>query len=335
MWYVPNGGIARVGNKSQQWSRAVLDIPVSYGADIDARAAGDRRDRARRSPHDAERGRELILAEPEVLGCRVVRARHGHDPARREDRAARAVAGRAGAAGPDQARARRGRDRVDAGGTAGPERNGGADRRLGSVHGVTVAIIIVLVAIVLDRAASLIGFRVARRAGSWSTRRARASRPHRAVRGARAADADGRRAPTSTSSRSTVVVEVDDRRGRREPERRRRARGHRQAAAARPARPDARRVRRLPPRGARPQDRRRRRGTSSRRRCCSPTSACRRPQRLLDAVRDRAKAEDVTDADALVGLLRDEVVDAARRRRRDRDARTRRRASRTSGCSSA
>jgi moderate conductance mechanosensitive channel len=36
VWYVPNGGIARVGNQSQQWSRAVLDIPVSYGADIDA-----------------------------------------------------------------------------------------------------------------------------------------------------------------------------------------------------------------------------------------------------------------------------------------------------------
>jgi fused signal recognition particle receptor len=32
-------------------------------------------------------------------------------------------------------------------------------------------------------------------------------------------------------------------------------------------------------------------------------------QRLLDAVRTRAKAEDVTDADALLGLLRAEVVD--------------------------
>jgi fused signal recognition particle receptor len=32
-------------------------------------------------------------------------------------------------------------------------------------------------------------------------------------------------------------------------------------------------------------------------------------QRLLDAVRDRAKVEDATDADALVGLLRAEIVD--------------------------
>ena len=35
--------------------------------------------------------------------------------------------------------------------------------------------------------------------------------------------------------------------------------------------------------------------------------------RLLDAVRDRAKTEDVTDADALVGLLRAEVVELLHR----------------------
>jgi moderate conductance mechanosensitive channel len=35
VWYVPNGEMKRVGNKTQQWSRAVLDIPVVYDADID------------------------------------------------------------------------------------------------------------------------------------------------------------------------------------------------------------------------------------------------------------------------------------------------------------
>ena len=35
VWYVPNGAIPRVGNKSQQWSRAVVDVPVAYDADID------------------------------------------------------------------------------------------------------------------------------------------------------------------------------------------------------------------------------------------------------------------------------------------------------------
>ncbi|MGH8978027.1 MAG: mechanosensitive ion channel family protein, partial [Acidimicrobiia bacterium] len=35
VWYVPNGSIPRVGNQSQQWSRVVLDIPISYNADVD------------------------------------------------------------------------------------------------------------------------------------------------------------------------------------------------------------------------------------------------------------------------------------------------------------
>lgn len=34
VWYVPNGQIARVGNKSQRWSRIVLDVEVAYQTDI-------------------------------------------------------------------------------------------------------------------------------------------------------------------------------------------------------------------------------------------------------------------------------------------------------------
>jgi moderate conductance mechanosensitive channel len=34
VWHVPNGTIARVGNKSQHWSRALLDVHVAYGTDI-------------------------------------------------------------------------------------------------------------------------------------------------------------------------------------------------------------------------------------------------------------------------------------------------------------
>jgi small-conductance mechanosensitive channel len=34
VWHVPNGTIARVGNKSQHWSRALLDVQVAYGTDI-------------------------------------------------------------------------------------------------------------------------------------------------------------------------------------------------------------------------------------------------------------------------------------------------------------
>jgi len=35
VWYVPNGQIVRVGNKSQRWGRIVLDIEVAYDTDID------------------------------------------------------------------------------------------------------------------------------------------------------------------------------------------------------------------------------------------------------------------------------------------------------------
>ncbi len=35
VWHVPNGDVRRVGNKSQHWSRALLDIEVAYATDID------------------------------------------------------------------------------------------------------------------------------------------------------------------------------------------------------------------------------------------------------------------------------------------------------------
>src|SRR3954469_18558691 len=35
VWHVPNGEIQRVGNKSQQWARALLDILVAHDTDVD------------------------------------------------------------------------------------------------------------------------------------------------------------------------------------------------------------------------------------------------------------------------------------------------------------
>lgn len=35
VWYMRNGEIRRVGNESQNWARAVLDIPVSYDENVD------------------------------------------------------------------------------------------------------------------------------------------------------------------------------------------------------------------------------------------------------------------------------------------------------------
>lgn len=34
VWYVPNGEIRRVANKSQEWARALLDVTVAYDADL-------------------------------------------------------------------------------------------------------------------------------------------------------------------------------------------------------------------------------------------------------------------------------------------------------------
>jgi small conductance mechanosensitive channel len=35
LWHVPNGEIRRVGNKSQHWSRALIDVEVAYNTDLD------------------------------------------------------------------------------------------------------------------------------------------------------------------------------------------------------------------------------------------------------------------------------------------------------------
>ena len=42
VWHVANGEIVRVGNKSQNWSRAVVDVVVSPAADIDRACDGAR-----------------------------------------------------------------------------------------------------------------------------------------------------------------------------------------------------------------------------------------------------------------------------------------------------
>jgi len=66
VWHIPNGTILRVGNKSQQWSRAVVDVPVTFEADT-----GVATDVIREVAEDIWREPEyasVILAEPSVLG---------------------------------------------------------------------------------------------------------------------------------------------------------------------------------------------------------------------------------------------------------------------------
>ncbi len=66
VWHLPNGHIERIGNQSQQWSRAVLDIDVSYQTDI-----GHATDVIKRTAQTMCEEPELsdsVLAEPEVWG---------------------------------------------------------------------------------------------------------------------------------------------------------------------------------------------------------------------------------------------------------------------------
>jgi moderate conductance mechanosensitive channel len=66
VWHVPNGEIKRVGNKSQQWSRALLDIEVDRDTDV-ASAIRVIKETADAMWHE-EGWRDAILTEPDVWG---------------------------------------------------------------------------------------------------------------------------------------------------------------------------------------------------------------------------------------------------------------------------
>lgn len=70
MWHIPNGQIARVGNMSQQWARALLDVTVAYGADLDLAQATMKQvaDDLWRDGDWAGR----VLEEPEVWGIEAM-----------------------------------------------------------------------------------------------------------------------------------------------------------------------------------------------------------------------------------------------------------------------
>lgn len=66
VWWVPNGVVTKLGNKSQQWSRALLDIAVAPDTDID-RAVEVIKHTADGMWHE-EAWKHAILDEPEVWG---------------------------------------------------------------------------------------------------------------------------------------------------------------------------------------------------------------------------------------------------------------------------
>jgi moderate conductance mechanosensitive channel len=73
VWHVPNGEITRVGNFSQLWSRAVLDIEVAYDTDLRL-AQGIIQRVAEEVWHDPEFTEGEILEAPEVWGVETLGA---------------------------------------------------------------------------------------------------------------------------------------------------------------------------------------------------------------------------------------------------------------------
>jgi len=70
LWYVRNGEIIRVGNHSQGWSRAVVDVALDYGVDLEkAKAIIDGvAARVATEPHNTGK----VMGEPEVLGVHLL-----------------------------------------------------------------------------------------------------------------------------------------------------------------------------------------------------------------------------------------------------------------------
>ncbi len=72
VWHVPNGVVQRVGNKSQLWSVAVLDVDVAY--DTDLVRARELLHRAAAEVCEREDFSQRVLEPPEVLGVETLGA---------------------------------------------------------------------------------------------------------------------------------------------------------------------------------------------------------------------------------------------------------------------
>lgn len=73
VWHIPNGEIARVGNMSQLWSRAVIDIEVSYDTDL-RMAMGVVQRAADEMWEDPEWGGDELMDPPEMRGVQSLGA---------------------------------------------------------------------------------------------------------------------------------------------------------------------------------------------------------------------------------------------------------------------
>lgn len=70
VWHIPNGEIRRIGNKSQEWARALLDIDVA--ADTDLRKAQDVIGSVADAMAEDDEWKAEILEPPEVWGVESI-----------------------------------------------------------------------------------------------------------------------------------------------------------------------------------------------------------------------------------------------------------------------
>ncbi len=70
VWFVPNGEIRLLANRSKEWARALVDFQVAYGADLDNAIQGIE-EVAARLRRDAEIGAK-ILEDVEILGVEML-----------------------------------------------------------------------------------------------------------------------------------------------------------------------------------------------------------------------------------------------------------------------
>jgi moderate conductance mechanosensitive channel len=69
VWHVPNGEIRRVGNQSQHWSRALIDVEVAYDTDLD-----HAQEVIASVAHEIAESDSDVLDEPEVWGVEALGA---------------------------------------------------------------------------------------------------------------------------------------------------------------------------------------------------------------------------------------------------------------------
>jgi small conductance mechanosensitive channel len=72
LWYVRNGELTRVGNMSQGWSRAVVDVTVPKGIDVDA--VQQRLLAVATAVLDDPQWRQSVMEKPELWGLESVTA---------------------------------------------------------------------------------------------------------------------------------------------------------------------------------------------------------------------------------------------------------------------